>query len=1716
MLKRKIKTCLAIFIILISAIFLISYFANTDSLRSAGDRLDNQIVDVKTYYVESDIDDYNGGQVIITLNKESTDKFLTYTPSDFPEIDCVAVNDLMKSTMEYVRRQGDKKDGHKLINYKNYRRILSLELRDKSKANTLNAINSLNKRQDVISAEPNIIKKLTSTISDSNISEQWGMFKINAPSAWDISTGSNKVQVGILDSGIDANHVDLKNNISSQPLHRDFTSGVEVKINDPIDDYGHGTHVAGIIGAQGNNGIGVAGINWKIELVSLKIFNQDGKSDNAILAQAIDYAALNNIAILNFSGGGTHDVSLQNAIANYGGLFVCAAGNHSENIDENPYFPAAYNMDNVITVGASDINDQKSDWNDFNNLWGLFGKAGSCYGKKSVDLFAPGTDILSTVPDSKYQSMSGTSMATPMVTGVAALLLSNYPTLTPNQLKSAILDNVDQIDSFKDLCVSGGRLNAFKAMQSIKYGLKDISNDTAEITKVYFDINNSYTVPASIDGKKIISIGVSAFENTGIGELVITDGIENIGSNAFANCAKLTSVTIPKSVKFIASDAFDNCPNLAAINVDADNQFYKSINGVLYTQDATKLLLYPAGKDDADYVVNNATKTIAASAFLGQRYIQNVTLNNVERINESAFKDAKGLQNIIDHEHVAYIENNAFENTKWLDNRTASLILGKVFVKHYANSLIQPFKIPDGIVQIADHAFENSNIELITLPSSLYSIGDFAFNNCNLLLKVVIPQNIKEIGNAAFANCSDLKDISLLNTIPPRIGNKLFTGLTNFIICIPSLYRNDYESNNEWKNYKDRFDVKKITVQFDTNGLDVIIDPMTVDYYSYINNLPYNSRDYYLFRGWYCNDQLITDGSIFSFYGEKITLKARWDAKNYRIGYIVRNGSNVTENVKQYTVESGVTFYDAIPKDGYYFAGWYLNANFTGDRIYSIPVGGNGNKVLYAKILPIQYIVNLDVNDTEDTPAYVNPSILTNIEYNQSNSMPIPIREGYLFLGWYDQKSGGTQYSNGQGVAVIPWNKTANTTLYAHWEAEQYYILITIDGTIKWLGTHGLSDVQIPLSFGQEFQCPASLALELVHAPSMKPGYKFLYFLAPNGEPLHKVFHTVPDYGENGAIYAITAAWQIEEHSIYFDSNGGTSVKNIENVEYDKQLNLYLHTPIKLGYHFVGWSVKNDIAGFPKGSIFDYYTMPDLTIYAQQNGSIGLIAVWEFATYTIYFDSNGGSIVQSKNVTYTMLPSDYDVPVREGYIFDGWFDSRDYAIKYSDANGQPTKSWDKTYAADLYAKWLVRTYTITYELDGGTNNVNNVTTYTIEDTVGLYSPYKTGYDFEGWYDTVNKNYCAYIPVYSTGDKVFKAQWFADTSIITNIGGTYTYTSKKVVVDVTSANINSIYKFVVAQSVNEITFTSNIYILTPLNMSIVCNSRSTNLKININNVNIAPKTNDTHAISITGNNIGLYLHYTGINTIVGANGTSNYGENQLGLPGAAGIYAHNNNVYLSGNGNLDIYGGQGGASGKGIDGINGTAGNDAKIVIGHGGNGSDGSTGAMGMVGAKGGYGIDAVYVGIDGTATDLQIYGGDGGRGGTGGRGGDGGRGGHGGGSLLICMNGGIGGRGGDGGLGGNGGEGSIGISGNYNISPSNIHKGSMGIKGFGGRGGDGGYGGANGASSINTGTHGNGGQGGNGGLPGNGTHSSNVNDSYYYGSNGHAGGYYYTTWGNQ
>lgn len=383
-------------------------------------------------------------------------------------------------------------------------------------------------------AEPDYIATIDLTPNDPYYSSyQWHLPKVGAPTAWDATTGSAGVTIAVVDSGVQANHPDLVGRVLAG---YDFVNNDA----DPADDNGHGTAVAGVAAAKGNEGVGVAGAAWDVSVLPVKVMNSSGSGSYSAIASGITYAADRGAKIINLSlGGSASSSTLQNAVAyawSKGCLVVAAAGN---NASGTAVYPAAY--PNVVAVSATTQADTLASF--------------SSYGS-SVDLSAPGENITTSWINSGYVTISGTSFSSPLTAGVAALALSRNPALSNTQLSSLLIGNTDDLGAAGyDIYFGSGRLNAAKVVAAA-----GVADTTAPVTAVTNPANGS-----SISGLRSVSVAVASSDNVRVtqAELYINGRLttsSTSGNFTFNwNTSKLSRGTYQ-----LQSRAFDSAGNVAS------------------------------------------------------------------------------------------------------------------------------------------------------------------------------------------------------------------------------------------------------------------------------------------------------------------------------------------------------------------------------------------------------------------------------------------------------------------------------------------------------------------------------------------------------------------------------------------------------------------------------------------------------------------------------------------------------------------------------------------------------------------------------------------------------------------------------------------------------------------------------------------------------------------------------------------------------------------------------------------------------------------------------------------------------------------------------------------------------------------------------------------------------------------------------------------------
>lgn len=465
-----------------------TFTIGVDAYEETGEELTAAFVETKVYKPAADAvpnEDYVPYKIMVVLREEYSGLNKFYDASDFPEIPVVEYEAISKLTEEDANDPNSGRYYHynqiSVLTYDASSELSIGEAMDRLAANPMiekvyadviydpidpiesegYEILSAPLTQHNVSGQANAVDADSTESSvkipnDPMIPDNYYVWeKLELPEAWNYTTGSKTVKVGVIETGAVASHPDLNANVG---VGKSYVNDSSLPYVDGYNN--HVTNVAGCIGAVGNNALGTVGINWDVTIVPIRCILTGDE-----IAKGVEYAHSEKIPILNMSIGHVGSDLLYDAIKQYRGLVVCAAGNSGEDNDVTPYHPSGYDLANIISVAATDENDELSVWEIAPSRF-----LSSNYGKTTVDLAAPGSRIMTTGLNGVYENFQGTSSSAPIVAGVAALLLAYNPNLTTKQLKEAILNSVDKIPGLEDKVLTGGRLNARKALEYVCKG----------------------------------------------------------------------------------------------------------------------------------------------------------------------------------------------------------------------------------------------------------------------------------------------------------------------------------------------------------------------------------------------------------------------------------------------------------------------------------------------------------------------------------------------------------------------------------------------------------------------------------------------------------------------------------------------------------------------------------------------------------------------------------------------------------------------------------------------------------------------------------------------------------------------------------------------------------------------------------------------------------------------------------------------------------------------------------------------------------------------------------------------------------------------------------------------------------------------------------------------------------------------------------------------
>ncbi|MBR3135723.1 MAG: leucine-rich repeat protein [Clostridia bacterium] len=831
-------------------------------------------------------------------------------------------------------------------------------------------------------------------------------------------------------------------------------------------------------------------------------------------------------------------------------------------------------------------------------------------------------------------------------------------------------------------------------------------------------------------------IGDHAFDGCKrLTSLTLGEWVRTIGESAFESCDGLTGVTIPASVVKIGRFAFTYCNDLEWIEVENGNWYYSSIDGVLFTRDKHELLYYPFGSWTTSYTIPESVTRIGDYAFYHCVNLRNITIPpNVESIGNSAFEHCINLSRITNQAGFTSIGERAFWECYKLTSVTLPGTVTSIgsWAFYHCNNLTD-INIPDSVTSIGKGVFYDCRkLSNILIPGSIESVTVSAFRSCQGLTEVTIQEGVFRIEEEAFRECVGLTTITLPNSLT-SIDRSAFTdctGLTSITVA----------SDNQ--NYKD-----VDGVLFTKDGKELLVYPAgragSYTIPSSVTSISGNAFSMctgltsitipssvtiigsYAFNGCtglktvkYGGTQAQKAQMSIGEYNEPL-LNATWKCA-INVSFNANDGAvSPTTKVVQYGQAYGTL--PTPTRSGYIFDGWWTTKETGGKQVTASTVCyASGNYTLYARWTPKTYTVTLNPNG-----GTVSPTTKT-VTYGQAyGALPTPTRSGYTFLGWWTAKETGGK----QVTATTVCYASGNYTLYASWKAGQTYtVTLNANG-----GTCGTSTKTV--TYGTAYgTMPVPKRL----------GYTFAGWWTVKDAGGKKVTASTICYATGN--YTLYARWT-EGYTMTFDPNGGAVSPTTKVVKYGQQYGA-MPTPTRAGYTFTGWWTTKAEGGKKVVSTTVCYAASGYTLYAR----------WTAKKFVVTLNPNGGECATAtKTVTYGQAYGTMPVPSpRTGYTFAGWYTAK--------TGGKKVTATTVCYASGnytLYARWTPKTYTITFNPNGGSCSTASKKVTYAQQYGTLPTPTRAGYTFAGWFTTQTtggKQVFSSTVCYATGNYTLYARW----------------------------------------------------------------------------------------------------------------------------------------------------------------------------------------------------------------------------------------------------------------------------------------------------------------------------------------------------------------------
>ncbi len=910
------------------------------------------------------------------------------------------------------------------------------------------------------------------------------------------------------------------------------------------------------------------------------------------------------------------------------------------------------------------------------------------------------------------------------------------------------------------------------------------------VEKIRFDNYTSALLPSFADYRGltdieipgcITEIGKEAFRCcTDLEEIVIPEGVTRIGYSAFSECESLKQITLPDSLTCIEDSVFWNCHSLESIEIPAGVQDCNS--SVFYGCTALKTaVIHAAFSDIPSGMFEGCTMLesieipagvtyIYSNAFAGCGSLSEMTVpGGVRGIYGRAFANCSSLQSVTIPWTVTYMDGSAFEHT---DNVT---------LRVYEGSYAEEYAAREGI------PYE-------TIGESGYSI----------------TYELDGGVNSAFnpGRYTGFEDVYLY--APEKTGYS-FAGW-----YLDGEFSRPVECLHNWEYYGNvtlfaKWNVQSYRIYYNCGGGQN--SPYNPDNYSIesgVDRLYDAGREGYRFLGWFTSNAFAEQVfSIPADTGRDISLYANWEEIRYPITYVLNGGKNDRENPEWYSINSkGMKLYSPY-RAGYNFAGWYEDEEFMELVTWSFSEE-TGPKTFYAKWIPVSYVVKYNGNGkTFGTMSSQYRLYGTGMELSPNAFK----RTGYTFAGWNTKADGsGISYDDCSEKEIM--TVEGSVTLYAQWKTVKYKITYELNGgknsssnkTSYYVTTSDFT-LKNPTRSGYAFEgWYTDAKLTKKASATIKKGstgdkkfyakwtsFKYnIKFSANGGKGSMSTIKDLKDgasktlpankFTKSGYVFAgwntkkdgtgtafkdkatvkslaskkgetvtLYAQWSVKTFNVSFNANGGTgSMSKLSKVAYGKSKKLTANAFKKTGYTFAGWNTRKDGSGIALAD------KADIKSLACPSGStVTLYAQWTPTEYKITYSLNGGKNSSKNPDVYTVVTASFTLAsaTKEGYTFSGWYSDSKFKTKVTKISKGSTGS------KKLYAKWTAKKYKITYELDGGTNNKENPSTYTIATAFSLKAPQKKNYSFKGWF--ADKGYLDAVTGVekgTTGDKTFYAKW----------------------------------------------------------------------------------------------------------------------------------------------------------------------------------------------------------------------------------------------------------------------------------------------------------------------------------------------------------------------